>query len=395
MYEALTLSRRLQDASFKLVFDLLGLHVAPWYSSCGHPIVVQGFKVMEDSMLSADPDTRSKEKILELANEPEGKARLQRAMMRCCMCLYLAMSFDDAANSHGIIQVMLVDKIEFGAMLKISAIFDEIHPVMTDMVYNLFPVRACRKCIWVGTPWWIRWVLYIFSMFAGQDKQDLVIQTNLPGLWAMLGGRQYVPTCNGIKDYVMRIGQTASASCPRPPLLPPPPTSPLSELAHYSSVSAGHDEEEETMKVLWDSCQHQAASWCERGLQDRDRDSHGGEPRDCHVGEPRGEPRETPSSPPQGPQGAGGRLAHSWRFVNYVQQRMKIAPEELKPTALLRMRQLHALFLVLHHSGVVRLEYGEGENKQRDQVVHILKSTLIVCLFKLIVCFNTETSLGH
>ena len=105
MYEALTLSRRLQDASFKLVFDLLGLHVAPWYSSCGHPIVVQGFKVMEDSMLSADPDTRSKEKILELANEPEGKARLQRAMMRCCMCLYLAMSFDDAANSHGIIQV--------------------------------------------------------------------------------------------------------------------------------------------------------------------------------------------------------------------------------------------------------------------------------------------------
>jgi hypothetical protein len=41
------------------------------------------------------------------------------------------------------------------------------------------------------------------------------------------------------------------------------------------------------------------------------------------------------------------------------------------------------------------LEYGEGEDKQRDQVVHILKSTLVVCLFTLIVCFNTETSLGH
>lgn len=377
----------MQEASFKLVIDLLGLKVAPWHSSCGHPIVVQGFKAMEDSMLSADPDTRTREKIFELANEPEGKERLQRAMMRCCMCLYLAMSFDDAANSHGIIQVMLVDKIEFGAVLKITAIFDEIHPVITDMVYNLFPVRAIRKCIWVGTPWWIKWVLYIFSMFAGQEKQDMVIQTQLPGLWAMLGGRQYVPTCSGIKDYVMRIcGQTGSAqtgaaaystglaaySSPRPnPLLPPPPTSPLSELAHHSSVgaemSAAHDEEEK-MRVLLDSCQHQPASSWQRDIQDR------------HVGEP----RETASSLAGG---AGARLAHSWRFVNYVQHRMKIAPEELKPTALLRIRQLHALFLVLHDSGVVRLEYGEGEDKQLDEAVHILKSTLIVS-------FCRETRLG-
>lgn len=66
---------------------------------------------------------------------------------------------------------------------------------------------------------------------------------------------------------------------------------------------------------------------------------------------------------------------------------MKIAPEELKPTALLRIRQLHALFLVLHDSGVVRLEYGEGEDKQLDEAVHILKSTLIVS-------FCRETRLG-
>jgi len=94
------------DASFKLVNDLLGLQVAPWHSSCGHPIMVQGFKSMEDSMLSSDANgTRTKDRILAIADEPGGKERLERAVMRCLMCLYLAMSFDEAANAHGIIQV--------------------------------------------------------------------------------------------------------------------------------------------------------------------------------------------------------------------------------------------------------------------------------------------------
>jgi hypothetical protein len=34
-----------------------------------------------------------------------------------------------------------------------------------------------------GTPWWIKWVLCLFSMFAGQEKKDMVIQTDLPGLF--------------------------------------------------------------------------------------------------------------------------------------------------------------------------------------------------------------------
>ena len=110
-----------------------------------------------------------------------------------------------------------------------------------------------------------------------------------------------MPTCSGMKDYVMNQGsQSRSAASPRLcPLLPPAPTSPPAAPAHDSSEMWAAEDEEE--------------SW----FQQQARTLLG---EAAFTAEPRSPPASTCA-----------RLTDSWRFVNYVQHRMKIAPEEVHP----------------------------------------------------------------
>lgn len=123
-------------------------------------------------------------------------------MMRINWYIMLASLFDPPVQTEGIIMLQSL-AISFGTMIKINSKFKSIEKELNTLFYGTMPLKM-KCCILVGSPWWITVLLRIMRLFISKKMSARLVNIDLEGMHARVGGSHLIPGNMGTGDYVPR-----------------------------------------------------------------------------------------------------------------------------------------------------------------------------------------------